>query len=129
MDCKEEAKKELKAYRMKKLSLTSLKRQIRELDGRIDLATGELQESYLLRKRRMEAQLLSVKQQLANIDYCLGKLSYPEKTVLYGFFVDKRKGHLDMLGRELRLGAAGLYKLRDKALLNFATVMFGGEEM
>ena len=129
MDCKEEAKKELKAYRMKKLSITSLKRQIRELDGRIDLATGELQESYLLRKRRMEAQLLSVKQQLANVYYCLGKLSYPEKTVLYSFFVDKRKGHLDMLGRELRLGAAGLYKLRDKALLNFATVMFGGEEM
>lgn len=127
MDCKEEAKKELKAYRLKKLSVTSLKSQIRELDGRIDLTTGDLQESYLLRRQRMEAQLLSVMQQLENIEYCLGNLPYSERAVLNGFFIDKRKGHLETMGRELNLGAAGLYRLRDRALLNFATVMFGGE--
>ncbi|MBR6772331.1 MAG: hypothetical protein IKM29_02945 [Clostridia bacterium] len=77
----------------------------------------------------MEAQLLSVKQQLANVEYCLGKMNDNEKTVLYGFFVDKRKGHLETMGKKLNLGAAGLYRLRDRALLKFATVMFGGKEI
>ena len=129
MDCKEEAKKELKAYKLKKLSIASLKSQIHELDGRIDLATGDLQESYLTRKRCMEARLLSVERQLANIEYCLDIMTDRERSVLFGFFVDKQKGHLDIMGRELNIGAAGLYKLRDSALLKFATVMFGGEEM
>ena len=33
------------------------------------------------------------------------------------------------MGKKLNLGAAGLYRLRDRALLKFATVMFGGKEI
>lgn len=129
MDCREEAKKELKAYKLKKLSIISLERQIRELDGWIELSTGEVQESYLQRRQRMEAQLLAVRNQLDNVEYCMSTLNNAEKTVLDGFFVDRRKGHLDIMGEKLRLGHAGLYKLRDRALLKFAMVMFGGEEI
>lgn len=129
MDCKEEAKRELSLYRDRKFSVVSLESKIQELDRWIDLTTGDLQESYRLRKQSMEARLSMVKNWLENMDYCMEKLSAPEKTVLTGFFVDKEKGHLETMGAMLKLGPAGLYKLRNRALSKFATVMFGGIDM
>ncbi|MBR4941636.1 MAG: hypothetical protein IKZ19_06515 [Clostridia bacterium] len=129
MDCREEAKNELREYSAKKLSVESLERKIAELDGRIDLATGKKQESYLLKKQSMEARLSWVKTWLEGVDYCLDQMTEDEMTVLNGFFIERKKGHISALSEELGVGASGLYKLREKALTKFAKVMFGGVEI
>lgn len=126
MDFRKEAIGELGQYNARKLSVLSLEKKIRELEGRIDLATDDLQESYRFKKHRLEAQLSWVKFWLESIDYCLMAMTDSEREILEVCFMSEERGRVTAFATERGVTMSGMYKQRDKALSRFVSVMFGG---
>lgn len=145
MDWKKEAENDLKAHEKRKAALRSLAEEIRELqartygstapasdavpvqggtstaEGRLIAAIDELdrkKEAYRTTKRRVDA-----------VERGLATLTAQQADILDSFFIHRVEGCITIMCEKFNIEVAQVYKLKDKALLDFTRSRYGVIEL
>lgn len=141
MDWKREAADELRNYQNRKLAITNISEQIKDLAMEITsirsasadgspVAGGSngrddaLVNNILKRERLEEAQRLT-ENRVRRVDRALNQLSEQDRCVLQRFYITPYIGGVERLCRELSIEKPTVYRWKDRALRNFTIIMYG----
>lgn len=141
MDWKREAADELRNYQNRKLAITNISEQIKDLAMEITsirsasadgspVAGGSngrddaLVNNILKRERLEEAQRLT-ENRVRRVDRALNQLSEQDRCVLQRFYIAPRVGGVESLCEELHIEKTTAYRWKDCALRNFTITMYG----
>lgn len=141
MDWKREAADELRNYQNRKLAITNISEQIKDLEMEITsirsasadgspVAGGSngrddaLVNNILKRERLEEAQRLT-ENRVRRVDRALNHLSEQDRCVLQRFYIAPRVGGVESLCEELHIEKTTAYRWKDCALRNFTITMYG----
>lgn len=141
MDWKREAADELRNYQNRKLAITNISEQIKDLAMEITsirsasadgspVAGGSngrddaLINNILKRERLEEAQRLT-ENRVRRVGRALNQLSEQDRCVLQRFYITPYIGGVEQLCRELAIEKPTVYRWKDRALRNFTIIMYG----
>lgn len=81
--------------------------------------------SNIAERDQLKKNLVITRREVAQVEEALSKLSETDRLVLERFFINRHKGHVERLCEELNCEVANVYKLKDRALIEFARRLYG----
>jgi len=79
----------------------------------------------IVERERLALNLDGTRRLAGLIEKGLDTLDAQERAVLESFYIKKRKGHVDALCERLCCERPTVYRLKDRALINFTRAMYG----
>lgn len=92
--------------------------------GREDALIGNIAE-----RQQLERNLQFARAEVAELDAAMAQLSPDERTVLEKFYVRRQRYSADALADELHCDRATVYRIRDRALIALARMLYGLVEL
>ena len=127
MDWKREAADELRNYQNRKLAITNISEQIKDLAMEITSIRSASADGSPVSggsNGRDEAQRLT-ENRVRRVDRALNQLSEQDRCVLQRFYITPYIGGVERLCRELAIEKPTVYRWKDRALRNFTIIMYG----
>lgn len=144
MNWVKEAESKLRDYSAKEQSLESVTERITHLnlemscvrsattDGTAVHGGGNGREDALLNniveRDELKRVMVSTTEWLEWVNSALTALSDADNKLLDGFYINRRKGHIERLCEEMHLEKAQVYKRKDAALRKFTLLLYGVTE-
>lgn len=85
----------------------------------------EVRLNNILKRQNLMRDFERTKQEVEQIDDALAKLKPTDRMVLELFFVNRPRNYMDVLCEELHCETAHVYRIKDKALLEFTRRLCG----
>lgn len=133
---------DLKAYKGKEKSIANLEAELVEVKSRCGsipsmrydkerTSGGEPHNpadqwiNDLVMREEIEAQLRKVRFEVEKVRRVLEQLTEEERAVLNGFYMNRGNRYIDRLIDQLHLEKSSIYRLKDRALENYALFAYG----
>lgn len=92
--------------------------------GREDALIGNIAE-----RQQLEKNLKFARAEVAELDAAMEQLQTDERTVLSRFYVSRVRYSADAIAEELCCDRATVYRIRDRALIELARLLYGRVEL
>lgn len=133
---------DLKAFKGKEKSIANLEAELAEIKSRCGsipamrydkerTSGGEPHNpadqwlNDLVLREEIEAQLRAVRFEVVKVRRVLDQLTEEERAVLGGFYMNRSNRYIDRLIGTLHLERSSIYRLKDRALANYALIAYG----
>lgn len=141
MDWKKAAIEDLRSYTYHRDSIRNIPERIQALKEQFEAircanssrepvqgGTSRVEDNMLnniVERERLKHTLIATRRLVALIQRGLAGLDDTERRVLERFYINRVRGHVELLENELHLEQAQVYRIKDQALYKFTLAMYG----
>lgn len=141
MDWKKAAIEDLRNYTYHRDSIKNIPERIQALKEQFEAikcanssrdpvqgGTSRVEDSMLnniVERQRLHHTLIATKRLVCLVQRGLAGLDETERRVLDRFYINRTRGHVEMLENELHAESSTIYRIKDQALYKFTIAMYG----